>query len=71
MNEEKFPKSKKSLHWQRQGVVVGKLHSHGGECSNRGVEGKVKRFLHRGSVPTNTHQPERIAHLSGWVGVRS
>ena len=25
-----------------------------------GVEGKVERFLHRGPVPTNTHQPERL-----------
>ena len=38
----------------------GKLQSHGGECSNRGAEGKVERFLHRRSVPTSTHQPERL-----------
>ena len=38
----------------------GKLWSHGGERSNRGAEGKVERFLHRGSVPTSTHQPERL-----------
>ena len=38
----------------------GKLWSHGGERSNRGAEGKAERFLHRGSVPTSTHQPERI-----------
>ena len=38
----------------------GKLWSHRGECSNRGAEGKVERFLHRGSVPTSTHQPERL-----------
>ena len=36
----------------------GKLRSHGGERSNRGAEGKVERFLHRGSVPTSTYQPE-------------
>ena len=36
------------------------LWSHGGELSNRGAEGKVERFLHRGSVPTSTHQPERL-----------
>ena len=34
--------------------------SHGGESSNRGTEGKVERFLHRGSVLTSTHQPERF-----------
>ena len=30
------------------------------ECSYRGVEGKVERFPHRGSVPTSTHQPEKL-----------
>ena len=38
----------------------GKLRSHGGERSNRGAEGKVEGFPHRGSVPTSTHQPERL-----------
>ena len=37
----------------------GKLRSHGGE-RNGGAEGKVERFPHRGSVPTRTHQPERL-----------
>ena len=31
-----------------------------GKGSNRGVEGKAERFLHRGSVLTSTHQPERL-----------
>ena len=38
----------------------GELRSHGGERSNRGAEGKVERFPHRGSVPSSTHQPERL-----------
>ena len=38
----------------------GKLQSHGGERSNRGAEGKVERFPHRGSVLTSTNQPERL-----------
>ena len=38
----------------------GMLRSHGGERSNRGAEGKAERFLHRGSVPKSTHQPERL-----------
>ena len=42
------------------GGGVGELWGHGGECSNRSVEGKAERFLHRGSVPTSTHQPERL-----------
>ena len=60
MKEEKFPHTTKSLHWQRRGVVGGKLQSHRGERSNRGAEGKVERFPHRGSVPPSTHQPERL-----------
>ena len=38
----------------------GKLQSHGGENSHRGVEGKAERFPYRGSVLTRTHQPERL-----------
>ena len=38
----------------------GKLRSHGGECSNRGAEGKAERFIHRRLVLTSTHQPERL-----------
>ena len=60
MKEEKFPHTRKPLHWRRWGVVRGKLQSHGGERSNRGAEGKEERFPHRGSVPTSTHQPERL-----------
>ena len=60
--------------WQR-----GTLRSHRGECNNRGVEGKAERFPHRGSVPTSTHQPERLVCSparagGGWklrLGLRS
>ena len=41
-------------------VAGGKLWNHGGELSNRGAEGKAERFLHRESVLTSTHQPERL-----------
>ena len=30
------------------------------ESTARGAEGKAERFPHRGSVPTSTHQPERL-----------
>ena len=60
MKEEKFPHTMKPLHWWRQGVAGGKLQSHRGDLSNMGAEGKADRFLHRGSVPTSTHQPERL-----------
>ena len=57
----------------------GKLQSHGVERRNRGVEGKAERFPHRGSVPTSTHQPERLVCSAtgaggGWelrLGLRS
>ena len=68
MKEKKFPHTRKPLHWQRWGVVTGKLRSHGGEPSNRGAEGKAERFLHRGSVPTCTHQPERLVSSPARVG---
>ena len=61
MKEEKFPHTRKPLHWQRRGVAGGKLRSHRGELSNRGAEGKAERFPHRGSVPTSTHWPDRLA----------
>ena len=60
MKEERFPHTRKPLHWWRWRVVREKLWSHRGERSNRGAEGKVERFPHRGSVPTSTHQPERL-----------
>ena len=69
MKEEKFPHTRKPLHWWRQGVGGGKLRSHGGECSNRGAEGKVERFLYRRSVPTSTHQPERLVCSPTGVGM--
>ena len=68
VKEEKFPHTRKILHWWRQGVAGGKLQSHGGECSNRGAEGKVERFLNRESGPTSTHQPDRL--ICSPAGVR-
>ena len=38
----------------------GKLWSHEGECSNRGAEGKVERFLHEGLLLTSTHHPKKL-----------
>ena len=79
MKEEKFPHTRKPLHWWGRRVGGEKLQSHGGEHSNRGAEGKVESFPHRGSVPTSTHQPERLVCLparvaGGWelrLGVQS
>ena len=47
MKEEKFPHTRKPLHWLRWQVAGEKLWSHGGEHSNRGTEGKAERFPHR------------------------
>ena len=68
MKEKKFPHARKPLHWQRRGVEGCKLQRHGGERSNRGAEGKVERFPHRGSVPTSTHQPKRLVCSPAGVG---
>ena len=46
----------------------GKLRSHGGERSDRGVEGKAERFPHGGSTPTSTHQPERLVSSPAGAG---
>ena len=56
MREEKFH----TLGSPFTGGDGGKLRSHRGEHSNRGAEGEAERFQHRGSVPTSTHQPERL-----------
>ena len=68
MKEEKFPHTRKPLHWQRLGVAGGKLQSHGGECSNRGAESKVERFPNRGSVQNSTHQFEGFVCSAARVG---
>ena len=62
MKEEKLPHTRKPLHWQRRWVGGGgKLRSHGGECCNRGAEGKAERFLQR--IGANQHSPGRDACL--------
>ena len=61
MKEERFPHTRKPLRgWRLRVAEGGKLQSHGGEHSHRGAEGKAERLPHRGSVPTSTHQPERL-----------
>ena len=54
---------------ETEGGGGGKLRSHGGERSHRGVEGRVERFPHRGSVPTSTHQPKRLVCSPSGAGV--
>ena len=54
---------------ETEGGGGGKLRSHGGERSHKGVEGRVERFPHRGSVPTSTHQPKRLVCSPSGAGV--
>ena len=67
VKEEKFPHARKSPHWWRW---------EGGEPQRwgqqRGCGGKAERILHRGSVPTRTHQSEMLVGSparagGGWV----
>ena len=67
-----------STHWEVPSRVEaasgggGKLRSQGGECSNRGAEGKVERFPHRGAVrPALTSQRGLSAHPPGRAGAGS
>ena len=60
VKEERFPHTRKPLHYGEEGWAGGKFQSHGGERSNMDAEGKAERFPHRGSVPTSTHQPRRL-----------
>ena len=68
MKEERFPHTRKPLHWQGRGVGRGNFQSHRAEHSNRGAEGKAERFPHRGLVLTSTHQPERLVCLPTRAG---
>ena len=71
MKEEKFPCTRKPLHWWRWevGGGGGKLQSQGGECSNRGAEGKAEIPNPQDRiVPTSTHQPERLVCSPAGVG---
>ena len=64
---------------ETEGGRGGKLQSHGGERSHRDAEGKAETFLHRGPVPSSTHQSERLVYSpagagGGWevrLGLRS
>ena len=60
MKEESFHTLGSPFTVGDRGRAGGNLRSHGGERSNRGAEGKAERFLHKGSLPISTHQPERL-----------
>ena len=69
MKEEKFPHTRKPPHWWGWGGGASEPQRRG---QQQGCRGKAERFLHRGSVPTSTHQPETFvcspaAAGGGWV----
>ena len=59
MKEEKFPHTRKPLHWWRRGWRGGSFRAME-ESAATGVQRAKQRFPHRGSMPTSTHQPERL-----------
>ena len=69
MKEERFPHTRKPLRGQRLWVVEGGSFRATEESTATGVRrAKTKRFPHRGSVPTSTHQPERLVGSPARVG---
>ena len=69
MKEEKFPHTRKPLHWWRRRVGGGgKLQSHGGESSNecRGQSGEIPAQR----IGADQHSPAReaclLTHRDGW-----
>ena len=68
MKEERCLHTRSPFAGRDCGWWRGKLRSHGGESSHRGVEGKAERFPHRGWAPSSTHQPERLVCSPARVG---
>ena len=60
MKEDKFPHTRRPLHWWRWGG--GREGSFGAteESSATGLQRAKWRDSHTGSEPTSTHQPERV-----------
>ena len=68
MKEERFPHTRKPLCGRRLRVAEGGSFGATEESAAMGAGGKVERFPHRGSVPTTTHQPERLVCSPAGVG---
>ena len=60
MKEERFPHTRKSLRGRRLGVAEGGSFGATEESAATGVRRAKQRDSRRGSVPTSTHQPERL-----------
>ena len=68
MKEERFPHTRKPLCGQRLRVADGGSFRIMEESTTKSVEGKAERFAQRGSVPTSTHQPERLVCSPAGMG---
>ena len=79
MKEERFPHTRKPLRGQRLQVAEGGGFGATEESTATGVQRAKRRFPHGGSVPSSTHQPERLVCSpagagGGWelrLGLRS
>ena len=72
MKEEKFPHTRKPLHWWRWGVGGEEALEPGRERSNRGAEGKAERFRTEDrDRPALTSLRGLSAHLLGQAGAES
>ena len=60
MKEERFPHTRKPLHGQRMQVAEGGSFRATEESTATGVWRAKWSDSHTGSVPTSTHQPERL-----------
>ena len=74
MKEERFPHTRKPLHWWRWGVAGGCFRAMEESTATGVPKGKEERFPHRRSVLTSTHQTERLvcspAGAGGGWGLR-
>ena len=59
MREEMFPHTRTPLHWRRWGVGTGEAADPQRRVQQQGCR-RQGREIPTGSVPTSTHQPERL-----------
>ena len=68
MKEERFPHTRKPLRRRKLQVAEGGSFGATEERAATGVRKKAERLLHRGSLPSSTHQPERLVCSPAGVG---
>ena len=68
MKEDKFPYSRKPLHWWTWGVGRGEPSEPQRRAQQQGCRGQSREIPAQRSVPTSTHQPERLVCSPARVG---